>query len=153
MLPEAQEYLLALQDRRTKIFELLESAPVAAWNWTPTDDETNSLFVLATHVIGSEHGWIYEIVGDGAKTRNRPAEFQAKGESLDALKSEYAHVGQETENVLALLQESDMSTTRYRESHGDVTVRWAILHAIEHMSEHLGQMQLTLQMWEKQIGK
>ncbi len=148
MIHEISEYLNSIERQRAKIFATLENAPRDAWNWAPTNDETNSLFVLATHVIGSEHGWIFEILGRGAETRNRPAEFLAKGESLDALRAEYERVGNETREIFEHLTEQDLSTTRYRESHGDVSMRWIILHVIEHSSEHLGQMELTKQLWE-----
>ncbi|GIL15974.1 MAG: hypothetical protein BroJett039_11470 [Chloroflexota bacterium] len=149
MLAEISEYLNSLEQQRTKIFAVLESAPVESWNWTPSGDETNSLFVLATHVIGAEHGWIFEILGGGAQTRNRPTEFLAKGDSLDALRADYARVAKETRDIFEKLTEQDLASTRYRESHGEVSVRWIILHIIKHDSEHLGQMELTKQLWEQ----
>lgn len=149
MLPEIAEYLKSLETRRTRIFETLASAPPEAWNWTPTRDETNSLFVLATHSIGSEHGWIFEVLGRGARTRDRSAEFHARGDALDELRAQYAQVKHETNEILGALTNEDLMTTRHRESHGDVTVRWIILHVIEHGSEHLGQMELTRQLWER----
>ena len=149
MLPEVAEYLTSITSRRAKIFQTLEQADPKSWNWTPTNDETNSLFVLATHVIGSEHGWIYEILGNGEKTRQRPTEFLAKGSSLDALRAEYERVANETQQVLEGLTESDLAATRYREDRGNVTARWIILHVIEHSSEHVGQMELTKQLWEQ----
>lgn len=152
MLTEISEFHQSINRQRTKIFAVLEKAPLEALNWAPTNDETNSLYVLGTHVIGSEHGWIYEILGDGEKTRNRPAEFLVKGSGLDGLRAEYERVAQQTAKVLEGLTKAELETTRYRESHGDVTVRWILLHVIEHSSEHLGQMELTLQMWE-QIAK
>ena len=148
MLSEVTEYLNSLERQRAKIFAVLENAPREMWNWTPSGDETNSLFVLATHVIGAEHGWIFEILGGGAQTRNRPQEFLAQGDSLDALRAEYERVANETRAIFEKLTEQDLATTRYRESHGDVSVRWIILHIIEHDSEHLGQMELTRQLWE-----
>ena len=30
-----------------------------------------------------------------------------------------------------------------------VPAAWALLHAIEHLREHVGQMQLTRQLWEQ----
>lgn len=158
MLPEVAEYLNSIESRRAKIFTVLESSSREAWNWVPTGDETNSLFVIATHVIGSEHGWIYEILGRGEQTRNRAAEFvamadiAAKGNSLESLRGEYERVGNETREILSKLSEQDLSSTRDRESHGTVSVRWIILHVIEHSCEHLGQMELTKQLWEKQVS-
>lgn len=149
MLPEAGEYLNWIQDRRNKIFEIVDHAPAEAWNWTPTNDSTNSLFVLAKHCIGSEHGWIFEILGRGKKTRNRDSEFVTKGSTLEDLRAEYQRVGQETRDVLSELTIDDLATTRFREGHGEVSVRWILLHVIAHLSEHLGQMELTKQLWEQ----
>lgn len=148
MLTQVTEYLQSIETQRGKIFDILASAPREAWNWVPAGDETNSLYVIATHVIGSEHGWIFEILGRGEQTRNRPAEFQAKGNSLDALRAEYERVGNATREIFEKLTEQDLTDTRHRESHDDVTARWIILHVIEHSSEHLGQMELTKQLWE-----
>lgn len=153
MLTEISEYFDSINRQRTKIFAVLAKAPAEALNWAPTNAETNSLYVLGRHVIGSEHGWIYEILGNGEKTRNRPTEFLAQGTDLDALRVEYERVAKQTATVLENLTEAALETTRYRESHGDVTVRWILLHVIEHSSEHLGQMELTLQMWEHNSKK
>ena len=148
MLPEIQEAILHLRDLRAKIFETLDGLNADALNWSPTQEGTNSLFVLATHCIGSEHGWIFEILGRGDKTRNRPTEFMAKGSDLTALRDEYARVTQETEALLATRTLADLWTTRERTNFGDVSERWIVLHVIEHYSEHLGQMYLTRQLWE-----
>ncbi len=32
----------------------------------------------------------------------------------------------------------------------EYTVAWALFHALEHTALHLGQMQLTRQLWEQQ---
>jgi uncharacterized damage-inducible protein DinB len=154
MLPEVSESLEFIERQRAKIFAVLENAPRDAWNWTPTKDETNSLYVIATHVIGSEHGWIFENLGRGAKTRNRSAEFvamadiAAQGDALDALRAEYERVGNETRAVLSALTNDELSTTRVTQTHGEVGARWILLHVIQHSSEHLGQMELTRQLWE-----
>jgi uncharacterized damage-inducible protein DinB len=149
MLPEIQEAILHLRELRAKVFETLDGLDADALNWSPTNEGTNSLFVLATHCIGSEHGWMYEILGRGEKTRNRPAEFVAKGSDLNALRAEYARVTQETEALLATRTEQDLLTMRQRTNFGDVSERWIVLHVLEHYSEHLGQMYLTRQLWEQ----
>lgn len=149
MLTEISEYLYSIDRQRARILETLETADPASLNWTPTRAETNSLFVLGTHVIGAEHGLIFELLGDGPRTRNRPAEFLAQGTNLDNLRLEYQRVADETRQILTRLTEKDLETTRYREGTGQVTVRWIILHLIKHLSEHLGQMELTKQLWEQ----
>ncbi len=148
MNPEIAEYLKALRELREKVLKTLDGVNSEGLNWKPTGDETNSLFVIATHAVGSEHGWIYEILGDGVKTRNRSAEFQAHGISIDELKKKFAQVAQESEMALTPLTSENLLEARHRDDRGDVTKRWIILHVIQHYSEHIGQMYLTRQLWE-----
>jgi hypothetical protein len=35
----------------------------------------------------------------------------------------------------------------------EVTVAWALLHALEHATLHLGHIQITRQLWELSKGK
>lgn len=149
MLNEISEYLASIDGQHARILRTMEAADPASLNWKPTREETNSLFVLGTHLIGSEHGLIFELLGNGPRTRNRPAEFLAQGTGLDNLRLEYQRVAEETRQILAPLTEEDLNSTRYREGTGQVTVRWIILHLIKHLSEHLGQMELTKQLWEQ----
>jgi uncharacterized damage-inducible protein DinB len=150
MLPEIQCYLDTLRDLRGNVLKTLEGVDAAGLNWTPTKDETNSLFVLATHCLGSEHGWIFETLHQGPETRNRPAEFLAKGDNVEALRQQYAQAERQTEEILGALTEADLATTREAGAHGTVTVRWIAMHVVKHYSEHIGQMYLTRQLLEKQ---
>jgi uncharacterized damage-inducible protein DinB len=149
VLPEIQCYVETLRDLRANVLNTLDGVDAAGLNWTPTNDRTNSLFVLGTHCIGSEHGWIFETLHQGPKTRNRPAEFLAKGEDVRALGQQYEQTAKETEEILSALPEVSLATMRNTERHGSVTARWIIVHVIKHYSEHLGQMYLTRQLWEE----
>lgn len=149
MLPEIECYLDTLRDLRANVLKTLEGVDAAGLNWTPTNDGTNSLFVLATHCLGSEHGWIFETLHRGPKTRNRPSEFLAKGDDLGALRTQYAQAGRETQEILGALTEADLAKTRDAGAHGTVTARWIVVHVVKHYSEHIGQLYLTRQLLEK----
>jgi len=48
-----------------------------------------------------------------------------------------------------------MRTSHTRSSSGQAEVvagAWALLHAVEHLSEHSGHAQLTRQLWERREG-
>jgi uncharacterized damage-inducible protein DinB len=150
MLPEIQCYLDTLRDLRANVLKTLEGVDAAGLNWTPTNDATNSLFVLATHCVGSEHGWIFETLHRGPKTRNRPAEFLAKGDNVETLRQQYAEAERETGEILGALTEADLATTREAGAHDTVTLRWIAMHVVKHYSEHIGQMYLTRQLLERQ---
>jgi len=150
MNPELQTYLDRIENLRAQISELLAGLPAEALNWRPVEGEddhaTNSLGALATHVAGAEHFWIAEVIGGRAQTREREAEFRAQATDAAALVRLLAEVGAESREVLAAYSDDDLSQTRQREGR-TITVRWALLHVVDHTALHLGHMQLTYQLW------
>jgi uncharacterized damage-inducible protein DinB len=149
MLAEVMTYVERLNALRRKVVASVEGVDVAALDWKPLAGDTNSLIVLAVHSLGAEHGWIGEIIGGEPKTRMRPREFEAQSDQVSELRERSAAMARESERVLAELTERDLSRMLEHETYGMVSVRWAILHVIEHYAEHLGQMELTRQLWEK----
>jgi uncharacterized damage-inducible protein DinB len=152
MNPELDEYTRRLRHLRKKALRTLEGLGANALNWRPLPDEANSLYALATHVCGSEHGWIAEVLGQAPKTRVRSEEFIAQGENAAALLPRYEQAARETEEILSRLTDADLNTTLEESDRGTITYRWIILHVIEHSAEHLGQMLLTRQLWENQTN-
>jgi len=133
----------------------LDGLDDAALNWRPAGDGTNSIAVLVTHSMHSTRSWLSVAVGAPLPARERDAEFRAHATAaaLRALLDDFG--GQ----CLALLREPatpiDWSTrrathTRNRAGAADEeTAAWALLHALEHLREHTGQITLTRQTWEK----
>ncbi len=150
MLPELSAYLEMLDSLRNSVGALIADLGVDALNWRPLEGSaahsTNSLSVLAAHIAGAEHFLIGEAVGGLTPTRNRPAEFEMRAEHSDSLVQELARVGMETRAVFANLSATELEGTRQVRGQ-ERAVRWCILHAMEHVALHLGQMQLTLQLW------
>ena len=152
MLPEVQTYRNALREARQEILKTLDGLTPDALNWHPLPDETNSLYALAVHLLGAERRWVHHEVGQRKIERDREAEFRARGEDIAALRSLYDAVARESEEILARLVESDLGALRGAAPDAH-SVRWCILHIIEHYSEHLGQMRLTRQMWENRSAR
>jgi hypothetical protein len=48
-----------------------------------------------------------------------------------------------------------LETERTHPRHGNqVSVAWALLHALEHAATHVGHIQLTVQLWhQKSVGE
>ena len=56
-------------------------------------------------------------------------------------------------NVLDKMSLQDLESMRVSPGNDrEYTVAWALLHALEHATNHLGQIQITRQLWE-QKGK
>ena len=152
MLPEIQLYVERLQDRRTEILKTLDGLELAALDWRPAGPETNSLVVLAVHSVGSERRWIHQVIGGKSIERDRAAEFRARSEAINTLTALYTAAANETEQVLANLTAEDMEARRELPTRS-CTVRWAILHVLEHYDEHLAHMGLTRQLWENRTTR
>jgi uncharacterized damage-inducible protein DinB len=110
----------------------------------------NSLAVLAAHVAGAEHFWIAEVIGRRPATRDRDAEFRTVAADAAELVRRLDAVAAETAEVLSSLSEADLNGVRVA-SDREVTVRWGILHVIDHTALHLGHMQITYQLWKTGI--
>jgi uncharacterized damage-inducible protein DinB len=156
MLSELENYLGRIEDLRRQVGELITDLPPEALNWRPIEggDEhaTNSLAVLAVHVAGAEHFWIAEVIGGYPPTRDRDAEFATQAADASDLLRRLEEMGTETRQVFSSLSEADLDGTR--EAWGrTASVRWGIVHIIDHTALHLGHMQITYQLWMGGRGK
>lgn len=150
MLPLFEAYLACLEKLHADLNRVLEGLPPAGMDWTPPGPEMNSLAVLAAHVAGSERYWVGEIAGGDPAQRDRPAEFRTEKVDGAALRVRLDASLSHSRATLASLTMADLETRRPAMDRDEVTVAWALLHSLEHVATHLGQMQMTRRMWEQQ---
>lgn len=150
MLPILEAYLERLEALHTDMHKTLAGLPLAALDWLPGAG-MNSLAVLASHVAGSERYWVGEVAGGDPAHRDRPTEFHIYGlnevELVARLDATLAH----SRMALEKLTLRDLELRRPAGDRGEVTVAWALFHNLQHIGTHLGQMQLTRQLWEQQL--
>jgi uncharacterized damage-inducible protein DinB len=156
MLKEIETYLSFLNDLRGQVKTLLEGLPKDALDWRPLDGQgelaTNSLAVMTFHLAGSEAFWIKEIIGKQFIQRDRDAEFVVKGLGVSELAAKLEAGIKDSTAILSSLTPVQLEETRkFRDR--TVTVRWGILHIIEHYAMHVGHLQLTRQLWQAKLGK
>ena len=143
-----KDYLSLLQDCHNSILEALEGLPPAALDWIPGPD-MNSISVLVFHLTGAERYWIGDVAAQDPAERDRDAEFRVHDVEMDVLKKrlatnlEYAH---STSNRFTI---QDLETMHVTASGREYTAGWALLHALDHATLHLGQIQITRQLWEE----
>ena len=145
------DYINLLQERHNDILEALESLPPAALDWIPGTD-MNSISVLVFHLTGAERYWIGDVAAQDPTERDRDAEFRVYDVEMDVLKKRLANNLEYALNMLDKMDIQDLETTGVTTSGNEVTVGWALLHALEHATLHLGQIQLTRQLWEQSKG-
>ena len=143
------DYLNLLQERHNDILKALEGLPSVALDWTP-GPEMNSISVLVFHLTGAERYWIGDVAAQDPTERDRDAEFRVHDTGIELLKKRLANNLEYARNTLSKFAIQDLETTRVSARDGRIfSVAWVLLHALEHTTLHLGQIQITRQLWEQ----
>jgi uncharacterized damage-inducible protein DinB len=137
LLADAREFLL--EDYLPKIARCLDELDEESV-WWRANPESNSIGNLILHLDGSTRMWVLGVAGNRSIVRDRAAEFSeqgpiAKSALLARLRSTLAEVAE----ALGTLDESVLLERRQAQKE-EVTVLWAILHAVEHFAMHTGQI-------------
>jgi uncharacterized damage-inducible protein DinB len=114
--------------------------------------ESNTAFVLATHLIGSAEYWVLELAGGRDVQRDRLSEFRATGTGAEVA-ARYEHWLAAMHELLQTLPDERLDQlvrvpASYHPTLDDepMTLRDALLHAIEHGALHQGHLELTRQL-------
>jgi uncharacterized damage-inducible protein DinB len=127
----------------------------ASLNWRPLASETNSIAALVYHVVDSTNVWLARAAGETfERTRDREAQFRRQDSAGNLVAA--LDVGkQEVQRRFGLLDGIDLTqtvtVTRVTAPQPfDASRAWCVEHALSHVSEHWGAMQLTKQLYEAQ---
>jgi DinB family protein len=129
----------------------VEGAPAEALNWCPAGDDTNTIAVLTVHALHSTRWWLSVATGASAPERDRPSEFEATASSAGELEAFVDSIAQDCRSLLAVRTIDPGASRTSRPAYGPpetVTAAWALLHALEHLREHVAHLQLTRQLWD-----
>lgn len=158
---EAAVYRRLFDEKYAEIDQLLEDLPEAALLWRPFDispwlGPAGSTGWLMAHAVSStvyllkRAEWALgriewsAVDGDEGSTEFGPANH------VPAYLAARSHRTQEyVQAFLASLTPADLDVARTHPEHPERTlsVRYDILHALEHLSQHIGHAQLTRQLW------
>jgi uncharacterized damage-inducible protein DinB len=128
--------------------------PDEAINWRPAGEDTNSFAVLVTHTLHSTRSWISIAVGAPLPERDRDSEFEVKAASAADLLRLLDDFEPEIRGLLDGAPEVDWTANRKTHMRPDpdlpdyVPAAFAIMHAVEHFSQHVGHIGLTRQIWD-----
>jgi hypothetical protein len=112
--------------------------------------------VLTFHAWSSTRSWLSVAVGAPLPERDRDAEFLTQASNPDELRAWFEGIAQECDALLDVSGAFDggaMRKTHVRPGPDDpqeVPAAFALLHAMEHLREHEGQLSLTRQLWDAQ---
>jgi uncharacterized damage-inducible protein DinB len=149
MLPIVKDYLSLLRALHDQLERTIKELPVAALDWSPGPD-VNSLSVLIVHTAGAERYWIGDVVGRDPSGRDRDAEFRTRGLDAATLSARLGAALEYSRAVLEQLTPPDLEAQRVMpRDESQVTVAWALGHALEHAALHLGHAQIVRQLWDQ----
>lgn len=139
-----------LEETWESLLRVVEGADDRLIHWIPSPG-FNSVAVLLRHLAGSERWWIGEAIGGIPSGRIRDAEFiPDRPERQEVLRSVEAS-RELSRRVLAKVSMVDLQA----ETAATVTVGspprrptklWALLHYLEHLGYHRGQILLLLKL-------
>ncbi len=141
------EYLSVLENCHKNILSTVEDLPQPALDWCPGTG-MNSIAVLIYHLTGAERFWTGDVVDQTPSGRDREAEFKVSNVGLDVLRDRLSTSLNYIRGAVAKLSLADLAEKRLTPDGRIVTVTWALLHAVEHSSLHLGHIEVTRQMWQ-----
>jgi uncharacterized damage-inducible protein DinB len=114
--------------------------------WARGGENENAVGNIALHLCGNVRQWIVSGVGGAPDTRQRDAEFEARGgKPVSELKQLLRAVMEEATAVLRQVPAGRL-TERVTIQKYDVTVMEAIYHVVEHFSMHTGQIMFATKM-------
>jgi len=146
-----KDYLNLLEACHNNILQALDGLPPAALDWSPGPD-MNSISVLVFHLTGAERFWIGDVAARDPSDRDRDAEFRVHNVAVDILKARLANNLEYARNTLDTFTIQDLETIVPARDGHEFSVAWALLHALDHANVHLGQIEITRQLWEQSKG-
>lgn len=144
------EYIISIfSEVRNDIKGIIKELPGEALNWEPSESDSNSIFAIISHICGSEMEWIQDTIGGIKVERYRDQEFIAAGDNTSQLLELLDKTQKATSDVLS--KETLLSLARMVQRYPDrpkTTALACIINCLRHISEHVGHLQLTKQLWE-----
>ena len=156
MNPEIEGYAHFTDKLLKKADEHAASLSTDALNWEPLDADTNSVAALAAHMCGVVRWWVAQGLTGNEVGRQRDTEFVAQVDANGEInfwgaRRTIADVISETRSiaadVLANLDPTSLTDQSAVDTLGPRIKRWTLVHTIDELSQHIGHMELTIQLW------
>ena len=135
-----------------QLLKCLDGLSSSDLNWCPIES-ANSLYVLATHVLGNVEENIIETLYGQKVNRNREDEFKARGDSIEPILSKWSDLQIRVKECIENLSSENLTNIRKHPRRGELA-GWEILIIVaRHATEHMGQAKLTRDLLFVSHGK
>lgn len=149
MIEAAREVLDgALGELRSAI----DGVGVEGLNLRPAGEASNPLAVIVTHALSSTRSWLSLATGAPLPERDRPAEFRTVADDrfLDRVDELAAACRRLLDGHIAFdPARTGVAPWRSDDPDTPVSAAWALLHALDHLGEHVGHAHITRQMLDE----
>ena len=136
---------------RDDMRESIENLPPEAINWRPPAPDTNSIAVMTHHSMLSTRQWFCVAVDEKQPERDRDSEFNVEYKDADSLVAMLEKTAAECLALISNDRTVDWSAVRTHwnpQTDIEVSAAWAVMHALEHLREHVGEIALTRHLWD-----
>ncbi len=155
MQTEPQYFAQVIERIARDVIAQLQGLPDSALNRPAPIPDANTLFALGTHTVGMGEFWVLALVGGRRIARDRPAEFRATGngpELIARFERWIADVHAVLDDLPAAALDQPANPPAEFRTTGNLgeqplTGRDCLLHVVEHSATHLGQIQITVQLF------
>ena len=121
-------------------------------NWRPAAPATNSLYAIATHVLGNAAENILGTLCRESHGRDYASEWSAAAPVPDAIRERWGALRDRIARGLAKLTREDLDAAREHPRRGTITGRDVLIVVARHTAEHWGEAQLTRSLMKARTG-
>lgn len=143
--PEIQSFWRFIESSIDRLVACLDGLNEDELNWRPLSD-ANSLFVLATHILGTAEENILGVLCGQQVDRQRQAEFATRGGSAEPIRLRWNELRERMSQGLVRLSPAKLDDEREHPRRGRQTGREVLIVVARHAAEHLGHAELTLDL-------
>ena len=150
MTGELAVYRTELKDLLARLSASVEGLDEEQLNWRPPTSGSNSVYVIAAHILGNLEAWVLGIACEQSIERDRPAEFRAAGPDAAALIDLAGKLARRFDETLGALAPAALDGVREPPASlrgvgpaEPLTARGALMLTVQHAATHLGQLDIT----------
>jgi uncharacterized damage-inducible protein DinB len=137
-------YIVSSLDRLLAVAQSLDGDGL---HWRPPALGSNSVAVLVRHTLGNAEENLLMVLCGQPVARQREDEFVAQSLSAADLVTSWHELRPRIETALATVEADELTRMRPHPRRGEVTGRDLLIVVARHAAEHLGQAELTRDLW------
>jgi len=120
----------------------LDGLTPAELNWRPIPP-ANTLYALATHMLGNIQETVYGVICDQPVVREREAEFASHGSDSTLLMAQWQTLQTQIQPILYAFTAAELARPRLHPRRGLLSANEILTVVARHAAEHLAQAEFT----------